>query len=51
MRKACGLNCGIKLIVENQALDEILSAFPHLQKKYTQTRPQPPLGTLFAYKV
>ena len=45
-------NCGIKQIVENQALYEFLSAFPHMRKK-TPTKPAtppPPVGTIFAVK-
>jgi hypothetical protein len=39
LRKGCGKTCGIKQIVENQALADILSAFPHMRKDISQTRP------------
>jgi hypothetical protein len=42
MRKGCGKTCGIKQIVENQALREILSAFPHMRKDISQTRRSDP---------
>jgi membrane-bound lytic murein transglycosylase len=47
LRNACGKdaermrkNCGMKQIVENQALEQFLSAFPHMRKDIShQARP------------
>jgi hypothetical protein len=56
LRKGCGKTCGIKQIVENQALREILSAFPHMRKNYPKpARPtyrltSQSVGTIFALK-
>jgi hypothetical protein len=54
LRKGCVKNCVKKQSVENQALAEILSAFPHMRKDHpkpaTHRLTSQSIGTIFAVK-